>query len=304
MIKIYSVTKDFANTRLDKWYKKNICHIPQSLFEKTIRRGKIKVNNKKQSSGYKLQLNDKIAIVNFNPSSNKKLKSNFNYKPSKKEVVATSNFIIENNENFIVINKPAGISVQSGTKSKRNILDILKKTKYFDSSYPLTVHRIDKDTTGVLIVAKNRNFAKLFTYLFRVRRIHKTYLGIVLGTFEKLKGTYKDNLIYYEDYKEISKNAITHYEVLDSRNNYSLLKINLETGRKHQIRRQLLLHNHPILGDNKYKFYENLKSKKNTLMLHAYSINFSIDGKKYKFLAEPPDSFKKTLKEKNLKISQ
>ncbi|MBL4738780.1 MAG: RNA pseudouridine synthase, partial [Pelagibacteraceae bacterium] len=69
---------------------------------------------------------------------------------------------VENNENFVVINKPAGIAVQSGTKSRRNILDILRNTKEFEGASPYAVHRIDKETTGVLVVAKNRKYAQLF----------------------------------------------------------------------------------------------------------------------------------------------
>ena len=91
------------------------------------------------------------------------------------------------------------------------------------------------------------------------------------------------------------------YSTLDSNNNYSLLKLNPETGRKHQIRKQLLIHGYPILGDPKYRLSKN-NSKKNTLMLHAYKINFSIAGIRYNFVAETPPSFKKILKEKYLKI--
>ena len=89
----------------------------------------------------------------------------------------TSNIFIENNENFAVINKPAGISVQSGTKSKKNILDILRDTDEFKGFTPYTVHRIDKETTGILIVAKNRKFAQLFTTLFRIRKRRKVIIN-------------------------------------------------------------------------------------------------------------------------------
>ena len=114
----------------------------------------------------------------------------------------SSNIFIENNENFVVVNKPAGIAVQSGTKSRKNIIDILRKTKEFSNSLPYTVHRIDKETTGVLIFAKNRKFAQLFTSLFRIRKIHKTYLCIAVGEFKKNKGTFEDNLIYFERNKK------------------------------------------------------------------------------------------------------
>ena len=108
-------------------------------------------------------------------------------------------------------------------------------------------------------------------------------------------------MISYEGDKKIKSKAITHFVVLDSNNNYSLLKLNPETGRKHQLRKQLLIHGCPVLGDDKYRTTIN-KSKKNKLMLHAYKINFSIAGLKYNFSAELPESFKNTLKEKFLKI--
>ena len=208
---------------------------------------------------------------------------------------------VENNENFVVINKPAGIAVQSGTRSRRNILDILRNTKEFEGASPYSVHRIDKETTGVLVVAKNRKYAQLFTSLFRIRKIHKTYLGIVVGELQKNKDTFVDELFHYEGEKKVKTKAITHFTVIDSNNNYSLLKLNPETGRKHQLRKQLLIHGYPILGDSKYRMSVN-SGKKNTLMLHAYKINFSIGGTKYNFTAELPISFKNILKEKYLKI--
>ena len=301
MKKIFLVTNDFANARLDRWFKKNICDVPQSLIEKNIRKGNIKVNHKRKKSSYKLKKNDHIFTFNINFKTDKHKKISEKYKPTKKDLSFSSSMFIENNENFVVINKPAGISVQSGTKSKKNIIDILRTTKEFDGCSPYTVHRIDKDTTGILIVAKNREYAQLFTSLFRIRKIHKTYLGIVIGEIEKSKGTFKDELIYFENDKKIRSIGITHYTVLDSNNNYSLLKLNPETGKKHQLRKQLLIHGNPILGDRKYTMLENLPNKKNNLMLHAYKINFSIAGTKYNFSVEPPAAFKKTLKEKYLK---
>ena len=170
----------------------------------------------------------------------------------------------------------------------------------FKDASPYTVHRIDKETTGVLIVAKNRKYAQLFTSLFRIRKIHKSYLCICVGTLDKNKGTFIDELLYYEGSKRIKTKAITHFEVLDTNNNYSFLRLNPETGRKHQLRKQLLIHGCPILGDDKYRITDN-HSKKNILMLHAHKINFSIAGLKYSFSAQLPITFKKTLKERYLK---
>ena len=298
----FLVDEDFINTRLDKWFKKKIYDVPQSFIEKNLRKGNIKVNKKKNKSSYRLQKNDEIFISDFKFVQSTYKKKKYNYKPTKKELSFSSNIFIENNENFAVINKPAGIAVQSGTKSKRNILDILRYTEEFSESTPLTVHRIDKETTGVLIVAKNRKYAQLFTSLFRIRKIHKTYLGVIVGELESKKGTLIDYLYNYEGHKKIKVKAITHFKVLDTNNKYSLIKLNPETGRKHQIRKQLLIHGSPILGDSKYRFLTSYPKKSETLMLHAYKVNFSISNTKYSFCADPPIAFKKILKEKYLKI--
>ena len=152
------------------------------------------------------------------------------------------------------------------------------------------------------MVAKNTKYAQLFTSLFRIRKIHKTYLGVVIGELDKNKGTFIDMLFHYEGKKKIMTNAITHFKVIDSNNNFSLLSLRPVTGRKHQLRKQLLIHGHPVLGDSKYRISNNNPSKKDKLMLHAYKINFSIDGTKYNYSAEPPSAFKKVLREKYLKI--
>ena len=302
MKKSFIITEEFDKSRLDRWFRRTILNIPQSLLEKTIRRGDIKVNGKKKSSSYKLKFNDEINIyyLNFIPDKHKKVSTP--YKPTKKDISSSSSIFIENNENFVVINKPSGISVQSGTKSKRNILDILKSTKEFKNTQPYPVHRIDKETTGVLIVSKNRKYAQLFTSLFRIRKIHKVYLCVVLGEMNKKKGVFRDDLFHYEGNEKVLTKAITHFTLLDTNSNYSLLKLSPETGRKHQLRKHLLMHGHPILGDQKYRISNTHKSQNSNLMLHAYKINFSINNVKYNFSANPPEIFTKFLKEKYLKI--
>ena len=106
--------------------------------------------------------------------------------------------------------------------------------------------------------------------------------------------------VYLSRNKIVNK-AITRYEVIDSNNNYSFLKLHPETGRKHQLRKQLLIHGCPILGDIKYRMSINPPGKRNNLMLHAYKINFSIAGIKYNFSAELPSAFMNILREKHLK---
>ncbi len=304
MKKLYFINDEFANSRIDRWFRKTICDVPQSLLEKNIRKGNIKVNNKKPKSSYKLNKGDQISVYNINFLKDKHKKKTYKYIPSKSDIKFSSSIFIENNENFAIINKPAGIAVQSGTKSRKNILDILSSTKEFENTTPYPVHRIDKETTGILIVAKNRKYAQLFTTLFRIRKIHKEYLAIIIGQLDAKKGTFNDDLITYENNKKIVNKAITHFKVLDSNNSYSLLKLNPQTGRKHQLRKQLLIRGHPVLGDAKYNISNSKYFKKNSLMLHALNINFSISNIKYSFDAKLSNEFVNTLNEKHLKSFQ
>ncbi len=294
MPKTFTVEDDFNDSRLDKWFKLKIINLPHSLIEKIIRKNKIKVNKKKTKSSYRLQTGDLVEIYDiskFKPTDKKKI---IKYLPKKREISSYDDYIIEDNENFIVINKPIGIPVQSGTKSFKNIIDILKNTKYFKNSKPFIVHRLDKETSGVLIIAKNRKFAQLFTSLFRIRKIHKTYLALVHGKVNKSIKVMKDDLIYYDNNKKILQKAISNLKVIKSNEGYSFLELNPITGRKHQLRKQLLNIGNPIVGDDKY-FLNNRKKIKN-LMLHAYKIKFMINNVQYNFKAKYNDIFEDFLK--------
>ena len=296
MPKLFTVNNDYHDSRFDKWFKKNVIDIPHSLIEKIIRQNKVKVNNKRTKSSYRVQKGDIIQIFEISKIKPTKKNTKIKYKPNKKELGEYGNYIIENNENFVIINKPSGIPVQSGTKSFRNIVDILKDTIYFRDSKPYIVHRIDKETSGILIIAKNRKYAQLFTSLFRIRKIHKTYLAIVYGKVNKLLKTMKDDLIFYENKKKITQKAITNFKILRSNESYSLLELNPITGRKHQLRKQLLNIGNPIVGDDKY-FLNNFKRIKiKDLLLHAYKIKFMINNVQYNFKAKYDNVFEDFLK--------
>ena len=207
-------------------------------------------------------------------------------------------FIIENNDNFLVINKPAGIPVQGGTKSFKNIIDLLKNTKFFDGTKPYIVHRLDKETSGVMIIAKNREYAQLFTSLFRIRKIHKIYLAITYGEVKNVT-LLQDNLITYENNKKVVQKAISYLKVLKSNNEYSFLELKPITGRKHQLRKQLYNIGNPIVGDNKYYFVRKKSEIKiKNLMLHAYKIKFMINNTKYNFQAKYGLEFESFIKKK------
>jgi 23S rRNA pseudouridine955/2504/2580 synthase len=286
MPKSYTVADDYHDSRLDKWFKHNVINLPHSLIEKIIRQNKIKVNKKKTKSSHRVQSGDLIEvydILRFRPiDKEKKLK----YKPKKNEVGEYDDYIIEDNENFIIINKPTGIAVQGGTKSFKNIIDIIKNTKYFINSKPFIVHRIDKETSGILIIAKNRKFAQLFTSLFRIRKIHKTYLALVYGKVNNSVKTLRDELVYFENNRKITQKAISNLKIIESNEGYSFVELNPITGRKHQLRKQLLNIGNPIIGDDKYFFKDRKRIKKKGLMLHAYKIKFMINNVQYNFKAK------------------
>ena len=303
MIKKFVVENEFNDVRFDRWFKHKVLDIPQGLIEKLIRKNQAKVNKKKTKSFYRVKEGDLIEIYNIEKIKKTDKKTITQYKPSKKEKNQYDSFLIEDNENFVVINKPSGIAVQSGTKSFKNIIDTLRETKYFENSKPFIVHRLDKETSGVLIVAKNREYAQLFTSLFRIRKMYKTYLAVAYGEISKKINTLEDNLIVYEKERKIIQKAVSHIKVLKSSSNYSLVELKPITGRKHQLRKQLYNIGNSIVGDDKYfvkKSKDSIKSKH--LMLHAYEIKFMINNIRYNFKADFDENFKSFLNKKKLNI--
>ena len=189
MIKSINVDAAFSGMRIDRFLRKYYVSIPQSLIEKSLRSGKIKLNKKKIKSSTKLKIHDLIELHNFEIKKkiiSKKLK----FIPSDTIIKENEDFIIENNDDFIVLNKQAGISVQGGTKSKKNLIDIFSNSEIFKDDKPYSVHRLDKETSGVFLIAKNRPTAQFLTTLFRLRKVYKTYIAICHGEISiKEKGS-------------------------------------------------------------------------------------------------------------------
>ena len=321
MFKKFIVNKDYHNTRFDRWFKHNVQDVPQSLIEKLIRKKKVKINKKKVKTSYRVQSNDIIELYGIDNLKFKPKSKNNKYKPSEKEKDKYDKFIIENNDNFIVINKPSGIPVQGGTKSFRNIIDILKNTKYFENSKPFVVHRLDKETSGLLIVARDQQTAKKFSNYFKGRKIIKTYLAIVspcpktetgIIDLPLLKGERKGQRKMTVDHEK-GKQAITEYKILDKvSSRVGLIALYPKTGRTHQLRVHLENINAPIVGDKKYNGSLGVYSSENdlpghesisqikwndedikNLQLHAYSIRMPSNEV---IEAELSENFKKNLK--------
>ena len=301
MKKYYIVDSTCNDMRIDRWLRLILGKIPQGLIEKYLRSGKVKLNKKKIKSSQKIKINDEVNLFNIDFKESivqKKIK----FEPSKEIIKSNEDQIIDNNENFIVLNKSSGISVQGGTRSKKNLVDIFAKSEIFQGTKPYSVHRLDKDTSGVFIMAKTRESAQLLTSLFRLRKVHKTYLAICHGELDKDSGEWNDDLIRYDGEKKIIEKAKTLFKVLDKNTEASLVELKPITGRKHQLRKQLYTVGQPIFGDVKYKLSNSFKGINKNLMLHSYQIRFIVNNVKHTYTALLPDYFKRLLKTKRLRF--
>ena len=278
--KSFIINKDFDGSRVDRFLKKKFPDVPQSLFEKNLRKKYITVNNKKVKNLFKLKIDDIVDVYT-------ELKTK---KTVRKKIFFSTNDFYELKKNLIfecedycILNKPYGYASQDGLQVKKNVIDILN----LNSKNYYIVHRLDKETSGLMLIAKNRYYAKKFSEMFKLREIKKKYLAILNGKIKKNKGELhtKDEL----NGKEIVSKL--NFEVISKRNNFSYLEIDLITGRKHQIRKQFFDIGHPVVGDTKYGD----KKNKNLLCLLSYEIEFKYNNKIKKYKATIPKHFKTCL---------
>ena len=285
--KLIIVDKDSAGTRLDKFLKEQLA-VPFSLIQREIRKKNIKVNKKKSSSNYRLVEADQILVFKeytADIDKNTALKVPENLKSKIKKSIVFSN------KNFIVINKWSGIACQRGSKINISIDDLIKFLASGKDT-PKLVHRLDKDTSGLLIVALNLNAARFFHKLLSTKKITKTYFAIVKNKPKKNKGIFNDRLSNTGK----TLDASTKYEVIKVlKNKLYFLKLQPSSGRKHQIRMHCYLNQSPILGDKKYYQYNKDANQKN-LFLHVGQLNFvDQDNQKVNIHANLPSHFEEYL---------
>ena len=262
----FIIDKDYDDTRIDKFLRKQLEQLPLGEIFKLFRKGDVKINGKKAKENQRIFEGDKIFI---NLKMNIEKKEEAFIKLTKEEI----DFIEENikfqDEEMIVFYKNSGMVMHKVSGCDYGISEMLKS--YYKNSNFTFVNRIDKETSGLVLGSKNLPKTRELTEKIRDRDISKSYYVLVKGNTPAkfvVKNKLKDNgerVVLDKD----GKDAVTYFEKLDYNDGISLLKAELETGRKHQIRVQLASKNYPIIGDYKY----GIKTGKE-MFLNSYKIEF------------------------------
>ena len=283
--------------RLNRWFLKYYPNLPLSRLQKLLRTKQIKVDGKKAEVSLKLQAGWEVRIPPLDDKPQEKDKDFV----SDKNAEQIKSMVIYKDNNIIVLNKPSGLAVQGGTNTFRHIDAWLPALKYEKDEAPKLVHRIDKDTSGLLVLARDRKNAEILTKAFKEHDLQKTYLALVRGCPKKQSGEINAPLEKVGEKSLVlpkGKKAITLYKVLDNvGNKFALIEAMPLTGRTHQIRAHMEYIGTPIVSDDKYFGAENVKvaNVKDKLYLHSYKIDLSNIYKGVKVKANLPQHFVEAL---------
>ncbi|MDR1207772.1 MAG: RluA family pseudouridine synthase [Holosporales bacterium] len=270
-----------VSSRLDRWLKRKYNGCTQGAIEKAIRARFVRVNGEKTSAGTALTIGTSVSV---------EIHLHQKWEEMSHDVLCPTvaysfdSLILDETADFLILNKPSGLDVQGGSHVHENIDDWLR-TK--SSEYRL-VHRIDRATSGLLIVAKSLSSAISITQMFRIRNVKKCYRAIVVGELASKAG--EINLPIANHPKIASMMAVGTNDGKDASTNYRLKNFNPQenwsdvelfplTGRKHQLRLHMSAIGHPIIGDDKYGGHLHLADMpKNVLLLHAWRISLPAVG--------------------------
>ncbi|WP_343191985.1 RluA family pseudouridine synthase [Buchnera aphidicola (Formosaphis micheliae)] len=273
--------------RIDNFLIKKFKTMPKSLIYKNIRIGKIKINKKKIKPKYKLKIGDKINVISMMTNHLTKNKITIiNQKKIFKIKNIFFNNILYEDEHLLIINKPSGIAVHGGSGIHFGIIECIRQLRQKNTFLEL-VHRLDRSTSGILLLAKKRSALINLHQQLRDNQIKKKYLALVHGNWPeskkivitpllKIKQFNKKNIVIVNNKGKISE---THFKIQKKYINNTLLSVTPITGRTHQIRVHTSHVGHPIVFDDRYgrhdlDIYNKTKEINNRLLLHANEINF------------------------------
>lgn len=274
------VNNKFNNKKLQVFLQFNFNGLSSSMFYKTLRKKDIKINGKRINENINIYENDIIEIY----LDDKFLFNNFELN------------IIYEDDNILIVNKPSGVEVLDDLNN--NLTKIVQGKYNSNNNFPYPCHRLDRNTSGLIIYAKNKEALDILNKKIENHEIKKYYKCTVIGIPNKKEDTLTDylfkdskkSIVYISSTQKPGyKKILTSYKVIkeDAKNNLSTLEVELHTGRTHQIRAHLAYINHPILGDGKYGINEiNKKFNKKTQELTAYKLAFSFqtDGNILEYL--------------------
>ncbi len=291
------VTEENYYRRLDKFLRKNLPEVPLSAVYKFIRKGKVYVNGKRvKNNSLELEVGDRVSIRFVDIDKFRRRKEN---ELVPQEIPLD---IVYEDPNMIVLNKTAGIALHPGKNI--HVTTLIEGLLYYGNEkgfQPHLVHRLDLNTSGALIVAKNKEAARILTDAFKRRLIGKEYIALVRGKTET-KGVVDTPL---DD-----QPAVTEYELISFKDDLSLIRVRIKTGRKHQIRRHMSIIGHHVVGDNKYgdkAFNREIKRKTGLKRQFLHCLKLSIPegifGKKMVFTAPLPSDLTAVLKKLRFEIS-
>lgn len=289
-VQTLEVSHDEAGMRIDRWFKQRFPHIGHGRLQKLLRTGQVRVEGKRVKTGTRLEPGQKIRIPPMDPGSEPTGVKSSKHPISKADAKDLKERVLHRDDDIIALNKPPGLAVQGGSGLHRHLDAMLDALRFGAQEKPRLVHRLDKDTSGVLLLARNAAAAKFLTNAFRIKKVRKLYWAVVVGVPKPSEGVVDLALAKLPGRRgekvmpigPAGKKAITHYRVLDQAGNKAaLLALEPQTGRTHQLRVHATVLGTPILGDGKYGGREAFLDGEDIsgrLHLHACALRFSHPG--------------------------
>lgn len=298
-VRYLEITPEEEGQRLDNYLLRVLKGVPKSHIYRVVRSGEVRINMKRAQPSSRVFPGDLIRIPPIRTSQEK------NISVGARLAERLTESIIYEDDQLLVLNKPVGIAVHGGSGVSLGVIEALRKLRT-DLSYLELVHRLDKETSGCLLIAKKRSMLRAIQALLEARTIQKTYWALLEHRWEGKPSAVVDVALEKNTLKsgermvkvsETGKASKTSFKLLENYEHACWVEANPKTGRTHQIRVHSAYLGHPIVGDPKYgnnTVIEGLELMKHRLYLHAREIQFTLNGRDYLFQAELDDAFEKT----------